>query len=167
MGKKKLKTIDEVNHALGVKDVSEISSNHAVKFIGLLSDIDKDVALQLLNLCPDLIQITPEVLNAFEKMNEIALQKESEANNAVIYAYQSIIDECRRALEDGELSFEEREKLLSKMVEIADKLAAKDSEHKQWIKDIHDKTAKYGLAALGIVTGIVAAIVIADNKKKE
>lgn len=166
MRKKKIKTMDDATHALGVRDISELNPSHAVQFIGMLPEMDKDVALQLLNLCPDLIQITPEVLNAIERMNELALQSGNKSNEATIYAYQSVIDECKKALDDDKLSFEEKEKLLSMMVDVADKIGAKDAEYRQWIKEIHDKSAKYGLAALGIVTGIVAAIVIEKNKKQ-
>ncbi len=167
MGKKSIKTIKDATRALGVKDVSEIQEGHAVKFIELLPKMDKDIALQLLNLCPTLIQITPEVLQAFERISENAMQSESPSNTAVMSAYQTILDTCKKAMEDNQLSFEEKEILLNKMIEIADKMDAKDREHKQWLKDIHDKTAKYGLAALGAVLGIVTIVAIDHNKQEK
>lgn len=167
MGKKRIKTIDEATHSLGVKDVSELKPGHAVRFIELLPYMDKDIALNLLNLCPDLIQITPDVLFAFERMSDNALQHGEKLNDAVVLAYQSVTDECRKALEDDKLSFAEKEKLLNLMVEVADKMAAKDSEQKKWVKEIHETAAKYGLAALGTVLGIVTVVVFGQNKDKK
>ena len=167
MKKKKINSIDEATRSLGVKDVSELKPEHATKFIELLPQMDKDIALNLLNLCPNLIQITPEVLLTFERMSESALHHGGQMNDAVVFAYQSVIDECRKALEDDQLSLVEKERLLNLMVEVADKMAAKDTEHKKWVKDVHENAAKYGLAALGTVLGIVAVVAFGPGKGKK
>lgn len=164
--KKTIKSVEEINRNLGVSGVSEVTQAHALKFIELLPSIDRDVALEFLKLCPDLIQITPEVINAFERLGENAMKFNGDSNAAAISAYTSVIEACKKAMEDGNLAFEEKEKLISIMVEMADRVNEKDTENKKWHKEIQELCGKYGLGALGIVAGIVFAIIFGRKPKE-
>lgn len=162
---KTIKTVEEINQNLGVSSVSEVTQAHALKFIQLLPLIDKEVALQFLKLCPDLIQITPEVIKAFEQLGENAMRFNADSNTAAVNAYTSVIEACKKAMEDGNLSFTEKEKLISIMVEMADRVSDKDTENKKWHKEIHELCAKYGLGAIGVVAAILFAIIFGRKPK--
>lgn len=164
--KKAINTIEEINQNLGVRSISEVNQAHALKFIQLLPSIDKEMALQFLKLCPDLIQITPEVIKAFEQLGENAIRFNEDSNTTAINAYTSVIEACKKAMEDGNLSFEEKEKLISIMVEMADRVSDKDTENKKWHKEIHEVCAKYGLGAIGIVAAIVFAIIFGRKQRE-
>lgn len=159
MKKARIKTIDEAKKALKVKDISELTPEHAPDFIQLMNRMDKDVALKILDICPDLIQITPEVITAFERLGTEALKHCSKNDEAVFAAYQAVIDECKKELSKGKLSSRKKKKMLSMMIEVADKMAEMNKEHKKMVKAIHDKASNCGLVALGAVVAIVGMVV--------
>ena len=65
-------------------------------------------------------------------------------------------------LQDKNLSFEQQEKISNKMIEVADKIAKLDAEHKNFIKDIMKGLG--GIAIVGL--GFAGAILGINLKKK-
>ena len=159
MKKTILNSVDEVANELGVSNVNSLNNpKYGNGFVQLFPQMSEGVAQKAIALCPQLLKITPEILDTVEKMYENTLHQNADSNNAAIYAYQTVIEACRESLRKENRSFEEEEKILSMMMVLADKISAKDTENKEWIRERHDKSTKIGFLSIGVVVGILGAV---------
>ena len=152
MRKKRIKTVEEAAKALSVRDISELNADHSVEFVSLLPRMDREVVQEILKLCPDLIQITRDEVNAFMNLCSEAIKQGGKNNDAVIETYKAIIVECQKILDGKRLSHRKKERILNMMLDVADKMHEADMEHKKWLKSV------LGHAATGV--GVVAAGII-------
>ena len=156
MRKKRIETVEQAAKALSVKDISELNSEHSAEFISLLPRMDRDVVREIVKLCPDLIQITREEVNAFMNLCSEAIKQGGKNNDAVIEAYKAIIVECQKILDSKRLSHRKKERILNMMLDVADKMHEADMEHKKWLKSaLGHAVAGIGGFAAGVI-GVVA-----------
>lgn len=156
MRKKRIKTVEAAAKELSVRDISELNADHSVEFISLLPRMDREVVQQILKLCPDLIQITRDEVNAFIGICSEAIKQGGKNNDAVIEAYKAIIVECQKILASKRLSHRKKERVLNMMLDVADKMHEADMEHKKWLKAALGHAVEgMGVVAAGII-GVVA-----------
>jgi len=105
--------------------------------------ISEEAAVSSLGNIDDLIKI---ILDDDYNSNK-------ESQKETILAYKLILEELSSALNNENISSEERIKITDKMIEVADKISAKDTENKQFL----DNMIKYGgsLAAGALILGAV------------
>ena len=73
MKRRKLKNLENVCEQLGAKDVESLNDpRYTLEFLKLIPYMSKELALAVLEQCPQLMQITSEIVNTIERMfNEL------------------------------------------------------------------------------------------------
>ena len=74
-----------------------------------------------------------------KEMGEIcdsAMKESKDSQLETIAAYRQIINSLDEALKDDNLTTEEKMQIADKMIEVADKISAKDSEQKDFFKEV-------------------------------
>ena len=144
----KLVNEEEVKNALKIDSFRNLSKSKIMEFVSLIPNMDKEVAIKIIEQYPTFAAMSEVMVEQLSKMCDAALQKNEDSQKMTIQAYQKIIDELSLQLQRGELSKEEKEELIRRMIELADRISDKDTENKAFI----DKMVKYKAAfAVGVV----------------
>lgn len=148
------RTEEEVKKALKVDSFSNPDESTVQKFIGILPRTDKDVALGIIGQFSTFVDFSSSMLTQLNVLCDNALKSNDASQREAIGAYRQILDELGEDLKDNTLSPEEKERLYERMLLVADRISAKDSENKQFINGI----LKYGVPVFGGLLAIGAAI---------
>lgn len=144
----KLVNEEDVKNALKIDSFRNLSKSKIMEFVSLIPNMDKEVAIKIIEQYPTFARMSEVMVEQLSKMCDAALQKNEESQKLTIQAYQKIIDELSLQLQRGEISKEEKEELIRRMIELADRISDKDTENKTFI----DKMVKYKAAfAVGVV----------------
>ena len=102
-------------------------------------------------------------ISSLKAMCDTALENNNESQRETIAAYRKVLDDLGEVLKKEGISPEERDAISNKMIEIADKIALKDTENKAFIAGL----VKYGLPVLGTALVVGAAILGINIKGKD
>lgn len=155
-----LVSVEEVKNALKIDSFRNLSKDKIMEFISLIPNMDKEVAIKIIEQYPAFAKLSESMVAQLNKMCDTALEKNEESQRLTIQAYKQILDELSNQLHMEDISKEEREKITKQMIEIADKISVKDTENKAFI----DRMAKYRTGfAIGVV--VLGAAILGVNIK--
>ena len=154
---------NDVKKALGLNDFRNISKEKIMEFVNLIPNMDKDVALAIVNQFPVYKEFAVTVITVLKDMCNSALEKNDLSQKESLSAYRKILDDLGELLKKDGVSQEDQELIFDKMVMIADKIALKDTENKNFIAGV----VKYGTPVLGAAIIIGAAILGVNIKGKD
>ena len=167
---KKLRSEEEVKKELKIVDYNKMAEEQLNSFIKMVPRIDKDVAMKIINQIPDYMKFANETIKSLSMMSNDALKISDEGAKETIMAYQKIIDSLAEHLKDGNLSKEERDHDTQLMIELAEKINAKNEKRNSRVLEMVKEHSKNVLKIVGIVGIAVVGIAlrskaIDDNKK--
>lgn len=105
-------------------------------FVSLVPNMDKDLAIIIVNQFPVYSEFATTVITVLQDMCDIALKNNESSQKEVIAAYRKILDDLGEVLKKDNISQEERESITEKMIIIADKISEKDTENKKFISGL-------------------------------
>lgn len=157
---KTLISVEEVKNALKIENFRNLSKSKMMEFVSLIPNMDKEVVIKIIEQYPSFVKLSESLLDQLNKICEVALEKNENSQRLTIQAYKQILDELSNQLHMEDISKEDREKITKQMVEIADKISAKDTENKAFM----DKMMTYGTGfAVGVV--VLGAAILGVNVK--
>lgn len=106
------------------------------QFIDLLPDIDKDLAMEIINQLPEYRQLCTEILKTLESSCEKALDSADRSLKRTVDTYEKILDGLNERLHAESISEAEKNDITREMVFIADKVADLHKEHQNFILKI-------------------------------
>lgn len=159
----KIVSENDVKTALGIKDFRNISKDKIMEFVSLIPNLDKEVVLSIINQFPVYKDFAVCAITALKDMSDVALDKNESSEKETIAAYRKILDDLGEILKKEDISPEERNLISEKMITIADKIAAKDTENKNFIMNMF----KYGLSIVGGALVLGATILGVTSKGKD
>lgn len=148
-------TEKQVLKKLGISDFRHMTKDKVVALASLYENMDPEVAKKALEQFPNFAQTMNDAIDDLKEVVLEGLNSNDESNKQCLLACQGMLDLLEKSLEDEELSFEERMRIMDKMMEITKLMHDKDSENKVFIKDI---TSKVVNATLGIGVILLAAV---------
>lgn len=153
MAKAKYVNEEQVKKALHIDSFRNLSKDKVMKFVSLIPNMDKEVAIAIINQFPHYESLAVNIVQELDAMCQKAMDCNSESQLEVLKAYKRILDDLGELLKDGELDAEEKERITDKMIQVADKMAAFDAENKKHIQDMFKIGASVvaGVAMLGAV----------------
>ena len=126
----------QIKDALKIKDFKDLTNDKIIEFIKMIPCMDKDAALAAINQIPSFFNYADAMLAQLNSLCDEALKSNKDSQNEVLLAYKQVLIACENSFRDIDLSYEQRVAIINEMAEIADKMAAKDTENKAFIKDI-------------------------------
>ena len=160
---RKLVTENDVKKALAIEDFRSISKEKIMEFVSLIPNMDKDVALSIIGQFPTYKDFAVSTVTLLKDMCDSALEKNDLSQQETISAYRKILDDLGEILKKEDISAEERDSISDKMIMIADKIALKDTENKNFIAGL----IKYGVPVIGAALVIGASILGVNIKGKD
>ena len=156
----KLITQEQVLKALNIESFRNLSKDKIMEFVSLIPNMDKDVAISIINQFLAYAELASNMVAQLNTMCDAALKENSISQKEVIESYKLILDSLSEVLKKDNISPEERAAITDKMILVADKISAKDTENKEFINNI----LKYGTSIIGGVL-ILGATILGVNAK--
>ena len=157
---KNLVTVEDVKNALNIDSFRNLSKDKIMEFVSLIPSMDKDLAIAIVNQFPAYAEMAGDMVQCMVKMCDQALEANKESQNDAIEAYKTVLSSLGGLLEKDNITEEERASITEKMIEVADKISAKDSENKVFIQNL----IKYGSSILGGAL-VLGAVILGVNAK--
>ena len=151
---KYLFTEAQVKEALQINSFREISKAKLMEFVSLIPSMDKEVALAIIDQFPSYTASAKVMVEQLNTMCTGLLAENKDSRNSYVAAYKSALDSLQELLKRDDLSAEDRKYITKQMLSIADKLADKDTENKQFLSGM----LKYGFSLLGLIIVVSGAI---------
>ena len=145
---------ESVKKALNIESFRNLSKEKIVEFISLIPNMDKDVAISIINQFPAYAEMAGNIIAQLNTMCDSAIKEAGKSQKESIESYKLILSELGNLLQKDNISAEERALITDKMILIADRISAKDSEYKEFLLD----ALKIGVPVLGGALLLGAAI---------
>lgn len=153
----KLVSENDVKKALKIDSFRNISKDKIMEFVSLIPQMDKDVAMTIINQFPAYSESALNMVMQLNIMCDKLLASNKSSQTDSIEAYKVVLETLREGLQDGAITQEKRDEITRQMIEVADKIAEKDTENKKFLKDLFHKGAYvimgvmlFGVAILGV-----------------
>jgi hypothetical protein len=147
-------TENEVKKALAVDSFRNVSKDKIMEFVSAIPNMDKDVAIKIIEQFPDYTESAINMLAQLNTMCNNAMKENGESQKEAIEAYKKILDDLGELLKKDKITSEERVQITEQMITVADRISAKDTENKDFLNGI----IKYGIPIIGGALLLGAAI---------
>jgi len=137
----------EVMKALGIESWRNLSKDKVIDLASMMPDMDKEVALRIIEQLPEFTSFALQVLEFVEKRHEATLGQNAQSQQQVHLAYEEIRGILKGEL-DKELSWDQRSHIFDLLMETANREFQKDSENKQFLDSLLGKAAMVGAAVV-------------------
>lgn len=144
---------DEVKKAIGIQTWRNLSKESIVKFAAMMPDMDKEVALKVIEKFPEFKAFALDALSQLEQFHKSTVRTNKQSQDQVHTAFQEVREALRSELDREDLSAEERYSIIERISATADREFEKDSENKQFLKGLFDSGAM--VAAGAVILGVV------------
>ncbi len=163
MKKNELLTEDKVKEILNITDFRSLSKDKIVEFVSLIPKMSKEVALAIISKFPDYADMAISMVKSLSLTCDKAISEATGTTKEVIASYQEVLKSLEKQLNDKSLTAKNKDRINKQMIEIVDKMALHDNEHKTFLKSI----AKYKGAIVGVAIAAGAAILGVSLSNKE
>ncbi|SYZ79840.1 hypothetical protein [Trichococcus shcherbakoviae] len=153
-------TENEVKKALAIEDFRNISKDKIMEFVSAIPNMDKEVAVKIIEQFPSYAESANNMLTQLNTMCSNAMKENGESQKEVIEAYKKILDDFGELLKKDAITVEERTQITKQMIDIADRISAKDTENKEFLSGI----TKYG-GQIIISALVLGAVILGVNVK--
>lgn len=153
MGKRQPMTETEVKKVLGIDSFRNLSKEKITQFVSMIPNMDKEVAMSIINQFPAYTAMAKEMVSVMKEACYTALDHNDISQQQVVNMYQQVLNSLEGLLKKNDLSTEERQEITAYMVEIANKMAEKDTENKNFILEVLRWLGRIalGLSTLGLI----------------
>ena len=141
--------------AIKVKDFAELAPENVGKFVSVFAEMDPEVAKKALEQIPDLAHAAREMVAQYGDMVSKGLDANKESVKPFYEACQQILDSLDRELQKGDLTQEDRDRIIEHMMTVAKMMGEKDQQNKQFIADMVKAGGKVVLAAGFVLVALV------------
>ena len=152
---------EQVKDALQINKFSEISKDKIMEFVSLIPNKDKEVAIAIINQFPAYADSANNMVAQLNDMCDNVIKNNNSSQKDAVEAYKVILQDLSELLKKEDISKEERDEITEKMILVADKISAKDTENKDFLNGI----IKYGVPIVGGALLLGAAILGVNVKE--
>lgn len=147
----KIKTEKQLFKKLNIKNVNNLSKEKISEFVSILHNVDPEVAKKIIEQFPEFTKFASQATQEFKNIL-IEAKKGTKGADAYYRSCEKMIDSLQQKLDKGNLSREEQDGIIDKMLEIAKEIDKKDEKDKAFILKILNGFCHFvfALAAIGL-----------------
>jgi len=157
---KYMATENEVKKALAIEDFRNISKDKIMEFVSAIPHMDKEVAIKIIEQFPSYAESANNMIAQLNTLCSNAMKENGESQKEVIGTYKKILDDLGELLKKDTNTAEERAQITKQMIEVADRISAKDTENKEFLSGI----TKYG-GHIIVSALVLGAVILGVNVK--
>lgn len=155
-------TEKQVLNKLKIKDFRHMTKDKIVSFTSMLDRMDPEVAKKALEQFPHFKDMATGVVHGLKETSDSVMKHNANSNEIYMNICSSIIVSLEEELKRETLSFDEKEWIIDRIIEVSKDVKEKDSENKQFLSNIWKSVAVVGSVAL--VVGAALLGVNINNK---
>lgn len=142
----------QVLKKLGVKKFSEVSADKALSFSSMLPHINPEVAKKALEQFPEFVKFASNIVSEYKEVVLKGYDESSKTTKAYLDSCNKILESLQKELDKPFLSERKRDKIISKMIEVAAMIDRKDNDTKRYVMK---RDMSIGALFIGIIGIIV------------
>ena len=147
----------EVKDRLGIQDFRSIPKTKLVEFVSSIPNMDKEVAIKCIEQFPKFADYGKDMVVQLKDVAGGLVNSADKSHRDAIEAYNKVLDDLAHRLDRKWIPRKERMYIMETMVDIANKIAELDREHKFFLKDMM-KYFGQAVAALAVVAGTIIGV---------
>lgn len=148
----------EIKKVLGIDTWRNLSRENFTRFAAMMPDMDKEVALKIVEQFPEFTAFALEAVNVMQKAQEAAHADNKQSMAHVHEAFQEVREILKGQLEVEDLPWDQRKYILDLIMDTGRLQDAKDSENKAFVKDI------YKIMGAAVVGALLMTVVFVGGK---
>ncbi|MFF2371646.1 hypothetical protein [Agromyces sp. NPDC058110] len=141
---------DDVKRRMGIDSWRNLSKEKVLSFVSEMPNMSKEVALKIIEQFPDFKSLVLDSLDQVQRQAEGVLSANWKSQKKVHKAFAEYRRALTTELDRGELTGEDRFRILEMLKSAVDDESQKDTEHKA-----------FGLHTLKVVGMVVGVVVVA------
>lgn len=138
-------------HQLGSDSSRNLSTEKIFRLLAMGPDVDKEAAMEVLRQVPELASLSKAALTDIEPTYRATLEASAQSAGALHEAAAEERAIIRAALESDPTN----ESLWRRLAELTDLEAAKDSERRQFARQLYEAKVHEKVAVIAVVAGAV------------
>lgn len=146
---------NKVLKKLGIPDFRHMTKDKIVEFATMIPKMDPEVAKKALEQFPEFTDAAKEIVLYYKEVIFKGFDENAVSVNSFYLTCDAIVETLKEQLQNEELTFEQKQIIIDKMIELARMKSEKDTENKQFIGGIIKTVGGF---ALGTVFAIAAAL---------
>lgn len=100
-----LLSVEQVKEALGIETFRNLSKEKIMEFVSLIPNMDKDVAMSIINQFPAYAEMAGGMIVKLDEMCDTAMVKAGESQKESISAYKMILADLGELLKKDDMRF--------------------------------------------------------------
>ena len=153
----KIVSEEEVKKILNIESFRNLSKDKVMEFISLIPDMDKEVAISIINQFPNYVDLAKQTTESFNETRDNCLEKNDNSRRDVVDMYRTILNSQARLLEKEDLSEAQQRYATEQMFAAADKVAEKDTENKAFYVEVM-KYGTYLTTGILMIGGVILGV---------
>lgn len=153
-------TEQKVLKKLGIDDFRHLTKDKVITMASMLDKMDPEVAKKAIEQFPEFAHTMKDILHDYKQTLDKTLEENGESVKLYYSSCDAIISSLQKELDKEKLSFDEKKYIIDKMIEVNKMKGDKDSENKKFLATM----AAVGVAAVGVVAGVLAATLGGNTK---
>lgn len=153
-------TEQKVLKKLGIDDFRHLTKDKVITMASMLDKMDPEVAKKAIEQFPEFAHTMKDILHDYKQTLDKTLEENGESVKSYYSSCDAIISSLQKELDKEKLSFDEKKYIIDKMIEVNKMKGDKDSENKKFLATM----AAVGVAAVGVVSGVLAATLGGNTK---
>ena len=154
------RTISEqkVLHKLGIPDFRHMTKEKVVEFATILPKMDPEVAKAAIAEFPNFKDLSLALVDQYKEVIDAVLHENRAGQEAFYEACNLILETMRNELEQEGLTSEDRDRIETRMIDVAQRLQENISENREFLKSI----ARNAALTMGFVLALCGALLGAN-----
>lgn len=161
----KLTTEQQVKAAIGISDWRNLSKEKIMNFVSILPEVDSEVAIKIIEQFPEFSKNSMMMIEYLKDVCNSVLEENKQSSNKSMDAYKQVLDELSILLKKENCTDADTRFITEKMIEVADKISAKDTENKEFWGKMLNTLGGVVLGAVTIGATVLGAKLIDNNRK--
>ncbi|API90057.1 hypothetical protein BKP56_12670 [Marinilactibacillus sp. 15R] len=158
----KLLSENDVLKQLGISNFRQVTKDKLMEFTSLLNEMNPEVAKKAIELFPQFAKMSLEAMTEYRSLLEKTLDENTESSKQTFNIYDEIIGTLKDSIEKENLTFEEKQFYIEKMIEVAKMAEKKDTEN----KNFNWKIASAAAVGVATVLGVSVSVLGGKTKKR-
>lgn len=159
----KYKNEGQIKKALGIDSWENLPKEKISQFAEMMPQMDKEVVLKIIEQLPAFTQYAAEIVKYFETVYSASLESNDESQKSLHTGYADLRRIIEKQLDKDDITLEEKKYFIDKLFELIDKELKKDTENKEFVKDILNKAIVVGGTAL-VAALLFVGVKIMNNR---
>jgi len=149
---------EQIKKKLGIDSWRNLSKDKVIKFAAMMPEMDKEVAIKIIEQFPEFRKFASDIVDTLEEEYKSTIKANTDSQEEVYNAFRETREILKDELRRSDLTPEERTNIINMIMKLVDMASEKDSENKEFLKDL----IKTGAVGAGIV--LSAAIIFVGGK---